>query len=73
MGENRAVTFTPADVCDAAERIIAARDFCGSEREAFYDFCDDYGIQPTERFRDAAFYEANRQWDAWRKAAGVRL
>ena len=57
----------------AVDRVLTARDFCGNEAEALEDWQDDENIvlNTVERFE--ILDEVNRQWNAWRKAAGVKI
>lgn len=56
---------------NAADRILAARDFCGDEREAAIEGLQEYGCRVTPERLSAAFDRANIEWEACQRAAGV--
>lgn len=57
---------------EAVDVVLSARDFCGSEKEAFYEFCDDYDLNRYDRrARRTVFDRANARWDRDRQLAGV--
>lgn len=61
----------PTHVAEGVARVLAARDFCGSESEALRDYCEETGAAHTPAFRNAVFAAAARAWNADRAAAGV--
>ena len=62
---------TESGLQSAVEWILTCRDFCGNEGEALREWeCDNYELNPAERF--FVFQSVEAQWNAWRKAAGVK-
>ena len=56
---------------DAAQAVIATRDFCGNEIEAIRQYRADYGL-PKPAPVDSIMQKANALWLAGKKAAGVK-
>ena len=53
----------------AANRIVNCRDFCGNEREAFRDYCEDYNLPQNLEPRIKAFTLAAEIWEKSRQEA----
>ena len=54
-----------------ANAIVTTRDFCGNEAEAIEDVFFDLGISRDAGIISEAYREANGEWRACQKAAGV--
>lgn len=59
-----------AELADAAQAIVTARDFCGDETQALRDWEADNG-RLTEPERQIVRDHAERIWRASQRAAGV--
>jgi len=59
---------------EATDAIIAARDFCGNEKEAVIDVVDDHGIKAKadrNKVWKIARFRANKIWNGFQREAGV--
>jgi hypothetical protein len=56
---------------NAIDLIINTRDFCGDEKQAVRDYCHDEGIGDWLKVWKIANFRANKQWNDYKKLAGV--
>ena len=63
--------ITENQINDAVELILNTRDFCGDEKRAVYDFCQDEKIQDWRKVYKIANFRANARWNDYKKQAGV--
>ena len=54
-----------------ASSVVTTRDMCGNEAEALVDACLDMGVKPLPEVTWAVQDEVERQWDEYRRQAGV--
>ena len=63
-------------VADLTSAILSCRELCGDERETIREYLSENGFEPgsisAPIIADEARIEANRQWDQWRRDAGVK-
>ena len=56
---------------NAIDIIINTRDFCGNEKQAVKDFCNDEKIADWLKVYKIANFRANKQWNDYKIQAGV--
>lgn len=63
--------ITENQINQAIELIINTRDFCGDEKLAIIDFCQDENIKDWRKVYRIANFRANQRWNDYKKQAGV--
>ena len=56
---------------NAIDLIINTRDFCGNEKQAIRDYCHNEGLEDWLKVWKIANFRANKQWNDYKKQAGV--
>ena len=56
---------------NAIDLIINTRDFCGDEKQAVRDYCHNEKIKDWLKVWKIANFRANKQWNDYKKQAGV--